>query len=649
MEKIENALEISDDEERSATLNEGKDILVQRNKHIKLAEKYGWETVDCYVEEPLASDSDDDKKIRRAIKESKAMKEEKRKSARTVVKPQSVQSRLGSPASSQRNLNDVNFRQNLSSAQGAPLVWMPHVFVAVEEDTSPAFVDRLSQTTNQVVLSPTSEDDCLNSLVSNVNNVDILDKEFELSHFVYVTPKQPGSGVKGRLKENIVFWEKIKASSWVLRVIREGYALPFVETPEKRLHKNHRSAVICEDFVKSEITNLLKSGCIKEVLSDNVYIVSPLSVASNNGKKRLILDLRYLNGFLRVQRFQYEDLRTFRDIFSQGDWFFKFDYKSGYHHVDIYPEHWKYLAFCWGTGQSKRYFVFTVLPFGLATAPFVFTKIQKALLKHWRGQGIRIFTYLDDGVGGHSSRQEAKLISQTVRNDIDQSGFVWHPEKSCWDPTKCDEVLGFIVNLAEGYFRVPERRITKLNALLNNITTNNYKITAHDIARLTGTVISMGRALGPIARLWTRGLYRNLMSTASWSETVQLSDEAIKEIRFWSSSFEECHGQKIWLSDPQPQILSYSDASDSGWGGYCVQIKDQVAMGTWTPDEAIQSSTWRELRGTHMVLSSFAPQLQGKEVRHRTDNKNVESVLQIGSSSKLIHDEVLAIFKLCRK
>ena len=35
MEKIENALEMSDDEERSATLNEGKDSLVQRNKHIK--------------------------------------------------------------------------------------------------------------------------------------------------------------------------------------------------------------------------------------------------------------------------------------------------------------------------------------------------------------------------------------------------------------------------------------------------------------------------------------------------------------------------------------------------------------------------------------------------------------------------------------
>lgn len=34
IEKIENALDMSDDEERCTTLKEGKDILVQHNKHI---------------------------------------------------------------------------------------------------------------------------------------------------------------------------------------------------------------------------------------------------------------------------------------------------------------------------------------------------------------------------------------------------------------------------------------------------------------------------------------------------------------------------------------------------------------------------------------------------------------------------------------
>ena len=150
------------------------------------------------------------------------------------------------------------FAKAYQSAQGPLLLQIPRVFVAVEEDRWPAFVDRQSPTTNQVVLSSTSEDECSKSLVGMVHNVDILDNEFDFFDPVYIAPKQPSSGVKGRLKENIDFWKQIKASSWVLRVIREGYALPFVEPPEKRMHENHRSAVKCGDFVKSEITKLLQ-------------------------------------------------------------------------------------------------------------------------------------------------------------------------------------------------------------------------------------------------------------------------------------------------------------------------------------------------------------------------------------------------------
>ena len=130
---------------------------------------------------------------------------------------------------------------------------------------------------------------------------------------------------------------------------------------------------------------------------------------TNAEKNRLVLDLRFVNSLLKSYQFKYEDLRTFRDIFEAGDWFFKFDYQSGYHHVDILPQHQQYLAFTWGEGNAKRYFVFTVLPFGLATAPYVFTKIQKALVKHWRAQGFRIFTYLDDGIGGGPTKETGKF------------------------------------------------------------------------------------------------------------------------------------------------------------------------------------------------------------------------------------------------
>ena len=80
VEKIDEALETEDDGERTKKkLTEGKDLLQERNKHILLAEKYGWDTVACYTAEPLASNSDDEKKIRKAVKESKQLRDEKKK------------------------------------------------------------------------------------------------------------------------------------------------------------------------------------------------------------------------------------------------------------------------------------------------------------------------------------------------------------------------------------------------------------------------------------------------------------------------------------------------------------------------------------------------------------------------------------------
>lgn len=79
LDKISEARNASDDDERSNLLLEGEKLLLERNKHICLADKYGWDTVECYTAEPLASDSSDEKRIKKAIKETKQLREEKRK------------------------------------------------------------------------------------------------------------------------------------------------------------------------------------------------------------------------------------------------------------------------------------------------------------------------------------------------------------------------------------------------------------------------------------------------------------------------------------------------------------------------------------------------------------------------------------------
>ena len=137
-----------------------------------------------------------------------------------------------------------------------------------------------------------------------------------------------------------------------------------------------------------------------------MHTINSLSVADNRKKLRLILDLRYINKHLRVQKCKYEDVRTFQSLFSKGDFFFKTDLKSGYHHLDILEGHQKYLGFSWCINGMQRYFVFTVLVFGLATAPFMFTKVVKVLIKHWRSMAIRSFAFVDDILGGRGLKKK---------------------------------------------------------------------------------------------------------------------------------------------------------------------------------------------------------------------------------------------------
>ena len=85
-------------------------------------------------------------------------------------------------------------------------------------------------------------------------------------------------------------------------------------------------------------------------------------------------------------------------FFMPGDFVFTFVLKSGYYHLDIFPQHWQYLGFTWDMGSGNKYFTFTVLPFGLSTACYTFTKLMRPLIHHWRGMGIRAVIYVDDGI-----------------------------------------------------------------------------------------------------------------------------------------------------------------------------------------------------------------------------------------------------------
>ena len=71
-----------------------------------------------------------------------------------------------------------------------------------------------------------------------------------------------------------------------------------------------------------------------------------------------------------MHKVKFEDWNCFRNFLNAGSKFmFKFDLKSGYHHIEINETFQTYLEFAWKTDGKVRHFVFTVLPFRLNSAP----------------------------------------------------------------------------------------------------------------------------------------------------------------------------------------------------------------------------------------------------------------------------------------
>ena len=96
---------------------------------------------------------------------------------------------------------------------------------------------------------------------------------------------------------------------------------------------------------------------------------------------------------------------------------------------------------------------FTVLPFGLSSAPHMFTKILNPLEKHWRHQGIYIPVFLDKGWGIEKDSQVCSIVADAVRTDLFKAGIVTNEDKSVWIPCQRLDSLGITWDI---FFFLPE-------------------------------------------------------------------------------------------------------------------------------------------------------------------------------------------------
>ena len=231
--------------------------------------------------------------------------------------------------------------------------------------------------------------------------------------------------VGGRLRQFLPEWEKHGSHQLITGLIRDGYKLPFREHP-------NLSRVPCiissytgfnkQSALWTSIQDLLQKGAVDVVHTpESLGFYSRLFLVPKPGNCwRPFIDLSSLNKFLAIPKFKMETPESIRASLRKGEWVTSIDLTDTYLHVPIHTQSQKYLRFHF-KGVTYQ---FTSLPFGLATAPLIFTSIVKEVKLMALQSGIRLHQYLDDWLIHAPSEQQCTVQTQKLLKLVKDLGFI---------------------------------------------------------------------------------------------------------------------------------------------------------------------------------------------------------------------------------
>ena len=156
-----------------------------------------------------------------------------------------------------------------------------------------------------------------------------------------------------------------------------------------------------------------------------------------------------------------DDISRVVTSLGRGTLLAKVDLKSAYRIVPIHPEDRPLLGMQWKGGL----YVDTCLPFGLRSAPRIFTALADALEWCTKEQGVTyLFHYLDDYITmGGAESEECKANMVTLLATCNRLGVPIAPDK-CEGPVTRLTYLGIEVDTVQMQLRLPEEKLRRVQA-----------------------------------------------------------------------------------------------------------------------------------------------------------------------------------------
>ena len=445
--------------------------------------------------------------------------------------------------------------------------------------------------------------------------------------------------------------------SYVLNGLRNGFRLGF--RPLRKLssaRKNKLSAFqhpkIIDDYLANEVAFHRVAGPFSHPPFPNLHVSSfgVIPKKGQPGKWRLIVDLSSPSGSsvndgidpeeFAMHYVKVDQIIQMVDKYGPGTMMAKFDVEAAYRNIAIHPADRYLLGLKW----RGQYYVDLTLPFGLRSAPYIFSAV--ADMVEWillNSHGVSdLMHYLDDFItAGPPGAQQCAFNLRTALSVCGSLGLPLHPGK-CVGPATRMVVLGIELDSEQQAARLPAEKLEALRELIHAWRSRRW-CTRRQLKSLIGHLHHAAKVVWP-GRTFLRRMIDLLCCFRKRDHPIRLNTEFHLDLLWWHKFLSAWHGVSFWLFPGLSAATDVEVTSDAaGSLGYGAYLGNEWFSGAWGPSQVPESIAYKELFPVVVSSCVWGHQWFRKHVLFRSDNEAVVFILQSRTS------KIPALMRLLRK
>ena len=431
--------------------------------------------------------------------------------------------------------------------------------------------------------------------------------------------------------------------AYLLRGMAEGFRVGFQYNHSCTAAKsNMKSASDYPEVVDDYLRKEREAGCV--IGPVDAKSLPPVQVSrfgvipkSQPGKWRLIVDLSHPAGSsvndgiepeLCTLKYTSVDEAVRRLVaMGPGALLAKLDVERAYRIVPVHPTDRLLLGMQW----RGELYIDTALPFGLRSAPKIFSALADALLWIFNSHGIKAIHYLDDFLlfGEPHSSECSQALSKALAICA-RLGIPVAVQKT-EGPTCVLVFLGIELDTSAGTLRLPQAKLSRLQEEIQRWLGRRV-CTKRELLSLIGQLQHACCVVRP-GRSFLRRMIGLAKVARELHHRIRLNKDFRSDLQWWACFLPDWNGISMMsgLSQYRYSGTITSDASGTwGCGAYS-------SAGDWFQLE--WPSSWK---GVHITVQELLPvvlavalwgkQWQGKSIRCRCDNAAAVAIVNSGSS-----------------